>query len=130
MDAVDAEEKFRMYYDYHEPVKSIPSHRMLAIRRGEAESVLYFLIDLEPGRAMALIRRYLHGPAGDWTAQLDLAVEDCWDRQLSTSIQSELRLELKKRSDVDAIQVFRDNLANLLLAAVPRRPPVQRTGLG
>ena len=46
-DAVDEQEKFKMYYDYREPVKTIPSHRMLAIRRGEAENVLFFLIELD-----------------------------------------------------------------------------------
>jgi uncharacterized protein len=117
MDAVDPQEKFKMYYEYREPVKTIPSHRMLAIRRGETESVLYFLIELEPARATGVIRSYILGSEGDWTAQLDLANEDSWSRLLSTSIQSELRIELKKRSDIDAIQVFRDNLANLLLAA-------------
>ncbi len=52
-DAVDEQEKFKMYYEYSEPVKTIPSHRMLAIRRGEGEGVLYFLIELEPLRAIA-----------------------------------------------------------------------------
>ena len=47
-DAVDEQEKFKMYYEYREPVKTIPSHRMLAIRRGESEGVLYFLIELDP----------------------------------------------------------------------------------
>jgi protein Tex len=117
LDSVDPQEKFKMYYDYREPVKTIPSHRMLAIRRGEAESILYFLIELDPARATGVIRRHILGSEGDWTAQLDLAVEDSWSRLLSSSIQSEIRLELKKRSDIDAIQVFRDNLANLLLAA-------------
>lgn len=117
LDAVDPQEKFKMYYDYREPVKTIPSHRMLAIRRGETESVLYFLIELYPARATGVIRSYILGPEGDWTAQLDLAIEDSWTRLLNSSIQGELRLELKKRSDIDAIQVFRDNLANLLLAA-------------
>ena len=116
-DAADAQEKFKMYYEYREPVKTIPSHRMLAIRRGEAESVLYFLIEVDPLRATGIIRSHILGPEGDWTAQLDLAIEDSWSRLLSSSIQSELRLELKKRSDLDAIQVFRDNLNNLLLAA-------------
>jgi len=116
-DAVDAQEKFKMYYEYREPVKAIPSHRMLAIRRGEAESVLYFLIEIDPLRATGIVRRHILGPEGDWTAQLELAIEDCWSRLLSSSIQGELRLELKKRSDLDAIQVFRDNLNNLLLAA-------------
>jgi uncharacterized protein len=55
-DAVDEQEKFKMYYEYKEPVKTIPSHRMLAIRRGEGENVLYFLIEVEPERAVAIIQ--------------------------------------------------------------------------
>jgi uncharacterized protein len=106
-----------MYYDYREPVKTIPSHRMLAIRRGEAESVLYFLIELEPLRATSLLRARILRREGDWTPYLELAIDDSWKRLLNPSIQGELRLELKKRSDADAIQVFRDNLQNLLLAA-------------
>ncbi len=117
MDAVDEQEKFKMYYDYREPVKTIPSHRMLAIRRGEAESVLYFLIELEPQRAISLLQARVHRRNGDWTSHLQLAIEDCWQRLLSSSIQGEIRLELKKRSDTDAIQVFRDNLHNILLSA-------------
>ncbi len=127
LDAVDPQEKFKMYYDYREPVKTIPSHRMLAIRRGETESVLYFLIELDPARATGVIRSHILGPVGDWTAQLDLAIEDSWARLLNSSIQSELRLELKKRSDIDAIQVFRDNLANLLLA--PPAGPISVLGI-
>lgn len=117
MDAVDAQEKFKMYYDYREPVRTIPSHRMLAIRRGETESVLYFLIEVDPQRAPGILRRHILGPAGDWIPQLELAIEDSWTRLLNSSLQGEVRLELKKRSDLDAIQVFRDNLKNLLLAA-------------
>jgi protein Tex len=117
MDAVDEQEKFKMYYEYREPVKTIPSHRMLAMRRGETESVLYFLIELEPLRATGLLRAKILRAEGDWTAQLETAIDDCWKRLLNPSIQGELRLELKKRSDTDAIQVFRDNLHNLLLAA-------------
>jgi uncharacterized protein len=117
MDAVDEQEKFKMYYDYREAVATIPSHRMLAIRRGESENVLYFLIELEPLRAVSVLSARIHRAAGDWTPQLQLAIEDCWQRLLGSSIQAELRLELKKRSDTDAIQVFRDNLYHLLLAA-------------
>ena len=134
LDAVDAQEKFKMYYEYREPVKTIPSHRMLAIRRGESENVLYFLIELEPARAVGVLRRGVLREPGDWTPQLELAVEDCWNRLLNSSIQAELRLELKKRSDLDAIQVFRENLHHLLLAS-PAGPisvlgidPGQRTG--
>jgi len=117
MDAVDEREKFKMYYDYKEPVKTIPSHRMLAIRRGETEKVLYFLIEIEQERALALMRTYVLRAPGDWTPQLELAVDDAWKRLLNSSIQTEIRLELKRRSDTEAIQVFRDNLHNLLLAA-------------
>jgi uncharacterized protein len=117
LDAIDEQEKFKIYYDYREPVKSIPSHRMLAIRRGETESVLYFLIELEPLRAISLLRARIFRGTGDWTPHLELAIDDSWKRLLSPSIQGELRLELKKRSDAEAIQVFRDNLQNLPLAA-------------
>ena len=118
-DGVDEEQKFTMYYDYREPVKQIPSHRMLAIRRGETTGVLYFVIELEPQRSVELIKGKVHKQPGDWTPQLNLAIEDAWKRLLNTSITSEIRMELKQRADTDAIAVFRDNLQNLLLA-----PPV------
>jgi uncharacterized protein len=116
-EAVDEQEKFKMYYDYREPVKAIPSHRMLAIRRGETESILYFLIELDPARPTSILRSSILRQTGDWTPHLELAIDDSWKRLLNTSLQSEIRIELKKRSDTDAIQVFRDNLQNLLLAA-------------
>ena len=115
-DAPDDEQKFTMYYDYREPVKQIPSHRMLAIRRGETSGVLYFVIELESQRALDLIRAKVHKQTGDWTPHLTLSVEDAWKRLLNTSITSEVRLELKQRADTDAIAVFRDNLQNLLLS--------------
>jgi uncharacterized protein len=117
MDAVDEQEKFKMYYEYKEPVKTIPSHRMLAIRRGESENVLYFLIELEAQRPLSIMQSHVLRQSGDWTPQLQLAIEDAWQRLLNSSIQGEIRFELKKRSDTEAIQVFRDNLYNLLLAA-------------
>jgi len=127
VDAVDEQEKFKMYYDYKEPVKTIPSHRMLAIRRGEGENVLYFLIEVEPQRAIAIIQRHVLHQRGDWTRQLEVAIDDAWKRLLNSSIQGEIRLELKKRSDTEAIKVFRDNLYNLLLA--PPAGPVSVLGI-
>ena len=127
MDAVDEQEKFKMYYEYKEPVKSIPSHRMLAIRRGEGEDVLYFLIDVELERAIAIMKRHLLRQPGDWTPQLELAIDDAWKRLLNSSIQGEIRLELKRRSDTEAIKVFRDNLYNLLLA--PPAGPISVLGI-
>ena len=126
-DAVDEQAKFKMYYEYKEPVKTIPSHRMLAIRRGESENVLYFLIEVEPERPVALIQRHVLRHPGDWTPQLKVAIDDAWKRLLNSSIQGEIRLELKRRSDADAIQVFRDNLYNLLLA--PPAGPISVLGI-
>jgi len=116
-DAKDEQEKFKMYYEHREPVKTIPSHRMLAVRRGEGENVLYWLIELEEPRILGLLRSHVLRTMGDWTPHLNLAIDDCWKRLLNSSIQGELRLELKRRSDTDAIQVFRENLQHLLLAA-------------
>jgi len=127
LDAKDEQEKFKMYYEYQEPAKTIPSHRMLAIRRGESEGVLYFLIEVEAARVMALTRAHVMRQPGDWTAQLDLAIEDAWQRLLNSSIQAEIRFELKQRSDAEAIQVFRDNLYHLLLA--PPAGPISVLGI-
>ena len=126
-DAVDEQSKFTMYYDYREPVKSIPSHRMLAIRRGEGESVLFFLIETEPLRAVGLLRNKILRQTGDWTPHLEQAIDDSWQRLLNSSIQTEIRLELKKRSDAEAIAVFRENLQNLLLA--PPAGPISVLGI-
>jgi uncharacterized protein len=126
-DAVDEQEKFKMYYEYTEPVKTIPSHRMLAIRRGEGEKVLYFLIEVEPERAIAVIQRHVLRQSGDWTRQLEMAIDDAWKRLLNSSIQGEIRLELKRSSDTEAIKVFRDNLYNLLLA--PPAGPISVLGI-
>ena len=108
-------------------MKTIPSHRMLAIRRGESENVLYFLIEVEPERPVALIQRHVLRQQGDWTPPLKVAIDDAWKRLLNSSIQGEIRLELKRRSDAGAIQVFRDNLYNLLLA--PPAGPISVLGI-
>jgi protein Tex len=126
-DAVDEQDKFKMYYDYREPVKTIPSHRMLAIRRGESENVLYFLIETDAERASSMLRSRVLRAKGDWTPHLELAIDDSWARLLNSSIQAEIRLELKRRSDAEAIQVFRENLHNLLLA--PPAGPIAVLGI-
>jgi protein Tex len=127
MDAVDEQEKFKMYYEYKEPAKTIPSHRMLAIRRGESENILYFLIEIEQERAIGILHRHILRQRGDWAPQLELAIDDAWKRLLNSSIQGEVRLELKRRSDTEAINVFRDNLYNLLLA--PPAGPISVLGI-
>src|SRR5215469_3251816 len=117
----DAEGKYQMYAQYSEPAAKIPSHRMLAIRRGAKEGVLTFEIDLEKDKPLAWLRAHVIRAPGSWVPHLEEAIEDSYERLLNPSIQTEVRLELKDRSDEEAIQVFRENLENLLLA-----PPAGR----
>jgi uncharacterized protein len=123
----EEQDRFKMYFEYREPVAKIPSHRMLAIRRGEAEGFLYFNIELDSERPLALLRSRILKAPGDWTPQLELAITDCYKRLLNLSLQSEVRLELKQRADTEAIQVFRENLQNLLLA--PPAGPIGVLGI-
>ncbi len=114
--AADPEGKYQMYADFAEPAARIPSHRMLAIRRGAKEGVLHFEIELPPEKPLVYLKNKVIREPGAWTPHLEQAVEDCWQRLLNPSIQTEVRLELKERSDEEAIRVFRENLENLLLA--------------
>ena len=114
--ASDPEGKFAMYGSYSEPVAKIPSHRMLAIRRGAKEGILTFEIELERAQPLNWLRTQVVRAPGEWVPHLEQAIEDSYDRLLNPSIQTEVRLELKDRSDEEAIKVFRENLENLLLS--------------
>ena len=120
----DPEGKFAMYRDYREPAAKIPSHRMLAIRRGENENILFFQIELDQAKAVSYLKRNVIREEGDWVPHLEMAAEDAWRRLLNSSIQTDIRLELKERSDAEAIRVFRENLQNLLLT-----PPAGMIGI-
>jgi len=112
----DPEGKFHLYAQYSEPASKIPSHRMLAIRRGAKEGILTFEIELDPQKPLAFLRAQVIRQPGEWVPHLEQAIEDSYDRLLNPSIQTEVRLELKDRSDEEAIKVFRENLENLLLS--------------
>ncbi|MCE5310105.1 MAG: RNA-binding transcriptional accessory protein [Acidobacteriales bacterium] len=112
----DPEGKYKMYAEYSEPAAKIPSHRMLAIRRGSKEGILGFEIELDREAALTYLRGHVVHAPGDWVEQLTTAAEDAYDRLLNPSIQTEVRLNLKDRSDEEAIRVFRENLENLLLS--------------
>jgi uncharacterized protein len=114
--APDPEGKYKLYLHYSEPASKIPSHRMLAVRRGAKEGVLSFEIELDPATPVTYLKNKVIREYGDWVPQLEQAIEDCYQRLLNPSIQTEVRLELKDRSDEEAIRVFRENLENLLLA--------------
>jgi len=113
--AQDPEQKYKMYADYREAASKIPSHRMLAIRRGAKEGILNFEIELEPVMPVTYLKNKVIREHGEWVPHLEQAVEDSYERLLNPSIQTEIRLELKERSDEEAIRVFKDNLQNLLL---------------
>src|SRR6516225_3010329 len=120
----DPEGKYKMYASYSEPASKIPSHRMLAIRRGAKEGLLTFEIELDPQQPQDWLRAHVVRKPGDWVPHLEQAIEDSYDRLLNPSIQTEVRLELKDRSDEEAIKVFRENLENLLLS-----PPAGMLGV-
>ncbi len=132
---VNAPTKFEAYYDFREAVRTLPSHRFLAVRRGEAENVLRSELEVDTARCIAHLG-VLAGrrPASPWREQLELAVTDAWKRLVAPSIESEVRVELKLRADRGAVDVFAQNLRALLLAApfgartVIGIDPGQRTG--
>jgi uncharacterized protein len=113
----EAVSKFEMYYDFSEPLRQIPSHRMLAMRRGEKEEILRLRIEA-PEEEIRSRLSVLFVPAENrFTELLREIVADAYKRLLTPSIEVELRLQAKKAADNDAIQVFAENLRNLLLAA-------------
>ena len=110
-------QKFRDYFDWTEPVSSIPSHRMLAIRRGEKEGFLLMRIQPPEVDAVALVERLIVKGNNACSSQMKQAAQDAYKRLLSSSMETEARLESKKKADADAVKVFADNLRELLLAA-------------
>jgi uncharacterized protein len=109
--------KFEMYYDFSEPIRQIPSHRMLAMRRGEKEEVLRLRIEA-PAEAILSRLSALFVPTESRFAELLREfVADAYKRLLAPSIELDLRLQAKKAADDEAIRVFAENLRNLLLAA-------------
>jgi uncharacterized protein len=109
--------KFKDYFDWSEPFATIPSHRMLAIRRGEAESFLLMRISVTPEEALPLLEPLFVTGTGPAAEQIRMAVQDSYKRLLGTAIEVEMRMESKKRADVEAIRVFTENLRELLLAS-------------
>ena len=83
--AADPEGKFQMYAQYSEPAAKIPSHRMLAIRRGAKEGVLTFEIELEKEKPLAWLRSRVVRAPGEWTPHLEEAIEDSYERLLNPS---------------------------------------------
>ena len=108
--------KYRDYYEWEEPVAKAPSHRILAMRRGEKEGFLIFRIAPPEDEAIEILDRLFVRGEGPASEQVKTAVRDCYKRLLSESMETEVRLATKKAADVEAIRVFAENLRQLLLA--------------
>ncbi|MCP9768163.1 RNA-binding transcriptional accessory protein [Lacihabitans sp. LS3-19] len=110
-------EKYTDYFDYSETAKTIPSHRYLAIKRGEDEGFLKVSIDVETDYAIDILERvYLQG-LPEPKIQVGLAIEDSLKRLLLPSLEKEYDNKLKEKADLAAIQIFTGNLRQLLLSA-------------
>jgi len=117
--------KFEKYFDHREPVRSIPSHRYLAILRGEAEKILKVRIEIDPERLLGELRRRFGWHGGSrFSDQVSEAIQDSLTRLLHPSLESEIRADLKVASDRAAVGVFASNLENLLLSAPLGNRPV------
>ncbi len=109
--------KYKDYFDWKEPALKAPSHRVLAMRRGEKEGFLYMRVELDEAEAVPMLEALFAKNDGPCAKQVRLAVEDAYRRLLSFALETEVRLETKKRADQDAIAVFARNLREVLMAS-------------
>ena len=114
-DKKQTKSKFELYYDHREPLAHAPSHRVLAVFRGEAEEFLNVRLRFNDEEIVRGLKARCSRVRSPLPEERDKAVEDGWKRLLSVSLEGELRAELKARADAQAIEVFAQNLRNLLL---------------
>ena len=113
----EAGAKFKDYFEWSEPLASVPSHRLLAMRRGEKEGFLMMDMAVDKDEAVQVIEQLFKKGNNDAAKQVSLAIEDSYKRLLKPSIETEMRLLTKKQADEKAIQVFAQNLRELLLSS-------------
>jgi len=134
-DFEDKTTKFDSYASFEEPIATIPSHRYLAIRRGETEGVLRGGLDVDQSQVVPFVEKHVKlSSQSPWASELSAAIKDGVERLLLHSVQVDVRVELKMQADKGAIDVFAQNLRELLLSApfgtktVLGIDPGQRTG--
>jgi len=108
--------KYADYYDHNEPLKSCPSHRLLAIMRGEDEGLLKLKIEPEEEKAVQKLNYLFIKSTGDCAKELETAIKDSYKRLLRSSIETEFRTAAKEKADIEAIKVFAENLRQLLMS--------------
>lgn len=116
--------KYKDYFSWEELACRAPSHRILAVRRGEKEKFLMVRILPPLDDAHAILELFFVKSRNADSQQVQMAVHDSYKRLLSLSLETEIRLELKKKADKDAIQIFDNNLRELLMA-----PPLGQTNV-
>jgi uncharacterized protein len=109
--------KYKDYFDWTEPVKSAPSHRILAMRRGEKEEILWLDIQPPEEEAIGLLEQLFVKGNNESSQQIKLAIGDGYKRLLKPSMETEVRLLTKKKADEEAIRVFAENARQLLMGA-------------
>jgi uncharacterized protein len=107
--------KYSDYFDFCEPLGKCPSHRMLAVFRGEREGFLRVSIQPDPPAAIERLSRLVVRSGNACSAQVEMALKDGYNRLLEPSIETEFRNIFKEKADEEAIRVFADNLQQLLL---------------
>ncbi len=109
--------KFKDYFDWTEPAASAPSHRILAMRRGEEEGFLFTRLTPPEDQAVALLESMFVKNSSPSGQEVRTAVQDCYKRLLGFAMEGEARVHFKKRADEEAVKVFAENLRELLLSA-------------
>ncbi|MBN2698600.1 MAG: RNA-binding transcriptional accessory protein [Bacteroidales bacterium] len=110
-------EKYRDYFDFSEPLKQCPSHRMLAMRRGENEGFLKLSVEPDEEKTIAQLEGLFVKGSLEASRQVAMAVSDAYKRLLHPSIENEFKALTKEQADAEAIKVFATNLRQLLLAS-------------
>ena len=114
-DADDPQSVYEMYYDYEEPIKHIPSHRVLAVNRGEKENVLRVTIAIEEEKIYPFVEKGIVSEQSASYSYLKDACKDAYQRLIAPAIEREIRKELSEKAEERAIYIFSENLKNLLL---------------
>ncbi len=109
--------KFSDYYEWSEPLKKCPSHRLLAMRRGEEEGFLRLSVEPDEDHALDVLNSQFIKGRNASSDIVSVAVKDSWKRLLSSSMETEFRNSSKEKADIEAITVFADNLRQLLLGS-------------
>src|SRR5690606_2483230 len=109
--------KYKDYFEWSEPLKDAPSHRVLAMRRGEKEEMLYLDIAVDEESVLSSLEKIYVRAANEAAAQVLMASQDGYKRLLKPSMETEVRVLTRQKADEEAIRVFADNVRQLLLAA-------------